>query len=233
MPSYSVREQIIQAILVRLADILTTKGFSTDIGGNVSRGRTYIDPDELPGLYVFPGVESRTPGYNAEEFVMPVQVQAHAVSTTPSETAELILPDIREALTGERWTLPFTTGVSEIEPGDDILGATSAATGHVETVTVSSGTWAGGNAAGTIKIRRYTGDFQAEAIKIGGVTSATLTGTKTGENPSTICCGGLAEMISYEAGGVTSWPEAAHTTVSMLCNFNVTYRTLSGNPYSQ
>jgi len=45
--------------------------------------------------------------------------------------------------------LSFNTGSVAITAGKTITGASSGATGIVVSITVSSGTWAGGNATGT------------------------------------------------------------------------------------
>jgi len=49
--------------------------------------------------------------------------------------------------------LSFNTGSVAITAGKTITGASSGATGIVVSITVSSGTWAGGNATGTIVIK--------------------------------------------------------------------------------
>jgi len=43
----------------------------------------------------------------------------------------------------------------------------SAATGVVLSITVTSGSWAGGDAAGVIRIHTKTGTFQAENLNVG------------------------------------------------------------------
>lgn len=59
----------------------------------------------------------------------------------------------------------FTSGgVLEIRPGDVITGATSGATATVIGSVLTSGTWAGGDAAGTLVVRSDAGTFQAENL---------------------------------------------------------------------
>lgn len=74
-------------------------------------------------------------------------------------------------------TLAFNTGTVEIVAGETITGGVSGATGVVTGVTLTSGTWGGGTAAGTMTIR-WTSDptnFQAEALagSLGGAANAT------------------------------------------------------------
>lgn len=74
--------------------------------------------------------------------------------------------------------ISFTTGAHEPVAGETITGNTSAATGVVDTVTVTSGTWGGGTAAGTICMYSVTGIWQnAETIKQGIDTVGTSSST--------------------------------------------------------
>ena len=71
--------------------------------------------------------------------------------------------------------LSFTNGgTTAVNSGDTVLGASSGATGIVNgTPVLTSGSWAGGNAAGIIKFSSVTGTFSdGEWLKVGGVTRA-------------------------------------------------------------
>lgn len=66
--------------------------------------------------------------------------------------------------------LNFTSGGGtnkDIDPGDTITGETSAATGVVRYVLLTSGSWAGGDAIGTLILSATTGVFADETVKIG------------------------------------------------------------------
>ena len=66
------------------------------------------------------------------------------------------------------FSLNYTSGgTTPIAVGNTITGATSAATGVVLSITVASGSWAGGDAAGVIRIDTKTGTFQAENLNVG------------------------------------------------------------------
>ena len=58
-------------------------------------------------------------------------------------------------------------GTYVIKAGDTIVGATSGAHALVEEVVLSTGTWAGGTAAGDLYLSDQVGDFVAEKLKIG------------------------------------------------------------------
>ena len=83
---------------------------------------------------------------------------------------------------GLKWTIAFTSGgTTEITVGATITGATSTTiTARVCEVNLASGTWAGGDAAGTLVVDKFTGDFAAENIKLaGGTDDATVAATDT------------------------------------------------------
>jgi len=70
------------------------------------------------------------------------------------------------------YVVPFDAGQSEgpIKVGDTVTGHTSAATGIVTGVVVTSGAWATDDAAGYLFIKTKTGTFQNdEEIWVGGV----------------------------------------------------------------
>lgn len=60
--------------------------------------------------------------------------------------------------------MDFTSGSEEPDVGDTITGATSSTTAVVQKVILTSGSWAGGDAAGRIIINTVSGAFQAENI---------------------------------------------------------------------
>jgi hypothetical protein len=65
-------------------------------------------------------------------------------------------------------SLVFTSGGTyTVSPGDTITGATSGATAIVEKVTLTGGTWAGGDAAGTLSVYGQSGTFEAENLNVG------------------------------------------------------------------
>jgi hypothetical protein len=73
--------------------------------------------------------------------------------------------------------LNFDTGTSEIVAGDTITGATSGKTAVVTSVTLSSGTWSGGTAAGYLSIKNNTGTWtDNENITVLGTNRALVNG---------------------------------------------------------
>jgi hypothetical protein len=220
-------------MVTRAADILASKGFATAIGTNVFLAKK--PNKKLPAVVISPGRESNAPEYGENILTMEVDVSGFMAFGTsdPELIAEKILADLIEAFSATEIVYAFTTGESEIEVGDTITGEDSGATGYVVAVAVSSGTWAGDNAAGTITVRRETGNgFAAEVVTVGGVDSATITGA-TGYDPEALATGGLAESIVYTEGGAEDWPEDGETVAGSSARFAITYRTKTGNPYSQ
>lgn len=67
-------------------------------------------------------------------------------------------------------------GTTEIVAGNTIEGATSGATAVVVAVDLDSGTWAGGDAVGTLWVNQQVGTFEAENLDVGVTTNlATIT----------------------------------------------------------
>lgn len=66
------------------------------------------------------------------------------------------------------YEVAFTSGGTyEIAEGDTITGGTSGETATVERVQVTSGSWAGGDAAGYLTLSGPSGAFQAEDLDVG------------------------------------------------------------------
>lgn len=77
--------------------------------------------------------------------------------------------------------IPFSSGgVNTLKAGDKITGVTSKATAIIKRVLLSSGSWAGGDAAGFFVVERDTisGTFQGENV-IGTAAGATDDATVT------------------------------------------------------
>ena len=107
------RERIIQAVAWRAATITTANGFNTNIGLNTLRAATKVDPTLLPACVIFPLVESSEKiGCGEYLCTMPVKIEAIALVGTdnPSVVPELILGDIRKAMTGS----PISPLIEEI-----------------------------------------------------------------------------------------------------------------------
>ena len=77
--------------------------------------------------------------------------------------------------------ISFTSGgVTEIVVGNTITGAISGATAVITKVILTSGTWAGGTAAGRLFFASQTGTFQAENLDVGAsLNLATIAGDST------------------------------------------------------
>ena len=81
--------------------------------------------------------------------------------------------------TAQYYTIAFITGSAVIAAGDTITGATSGATGKVVGVTLESGSWVRGNAAGYLVVYDITGTFvAAENLQVSASTKAVCHGTQ-------------------------------------------------------
>lgn len=110
---------------------------------------------------------------------------------------------------GSGWTLvalgreiSFTSGGTyEVVAGNTITGATSAATAVITKVILTSGTWAGGTAAGRLFFASQTGTFQSENLNVGANPNvATIAGDSTA---ITLSPGGRYEFQNFNFGGGT------------------------------
>lgn len=75
------------------------------------------------------------------------------------------------------YELAFLNGTTEPSVDDLVEGATSGAYGWLVEVDVTSGTWGGGDAAGTMILRHITGDFSdGESLQVSASTFAAADG---------------------------------------------------------
>ncbi|MGH2903448.1 MAG: hypothetical protein ACRDK7_07695, partial [Solirubrobacteraceae bacterium] len=100
------------------------------------------------------------------------------------------------------WLLKFSAGLAAgIAAGDVLTGGTSAATGTVRRVVVTTGSFSGSNAAGYVVMYGVTGTFQnAEALKKAGATVATAA---SASSANTLKPGGKYELLWKNFYGAT------------------------------
>lgn len=111
---------------------------------------------------------------------------ATAADLYKSTSAGWVLQDLGQSIaytTGSN-----TTTNTEFNRGDTILGGTSGATGIVTGLNISSGSFNGSDAVGTIYFHTLTGTFQSETIS---VVATGVTGV----------IAGASSAITYAAGG--------------------------------
>lgn len=233
----TIREQIIAAIVEKLAEIRIDYGYVTNAGKSVYRAAAEIPSASLPAINVFPRIEESIRQYGKQVNVMPVDVQAFALvgTTNPSETGEQLLGDLIVCLNGPEKTLAFTSGGTySIEPGDIIRGATSGASAITVEITITSGSWAAGTAAGTIRARTQSGTFVAENLDIGThLNVATIAANSTAIQAKDITGAGLIEDIAYTGGGVSDYPQMTDAAVVVTASVTVQYSTDIGDPFTQ
>lgn len=117
--------------------------------------------------------------------------------------------------------LNFDGGSEEIFAGDTVTGETSGETAIVTSVTISSGTWSGSDAAGWLSIKNNSGTWtNDENIQVSGVTKALVNGASEPSKVNiakasgtvysqTIAPNGKYEFINYnfrgESTGITMY----------------------------
>lgn len=127
------------------------------------------------------------------EFIL---TQETTITNAPAATLDCwTFPDLEETISNDAelthsifvnttpiFTIDFDSGSSEITVGETVTGATSGATGTVLAVELSSGSWEGGDAAGTIQIQGMDGLFEdGEELdgSVAGDSAATADGEAT------------------------------------------------------
>ncbi len=117
--------------------------------------------------------------------------------------------------------LNFDGGSEEIFAGDTVTGETSGETAIVTSVTISSGTWSGSDAAGWLSIKNNSGTWtNDENIQVSGVNKALVNGASEPSKVNiakasgtvysqTIAPNGKYEFINYnfrgESTGITMY----------------------------
>lgn len=231
----TIRALILGGLYLRAGAISTDYGFATSIGDNVFRGKA--PGKALPAITINPGAEGSERNYNGVLNEMAVTVAGFLsfapTVDEPTLIAELILADLIEAFTGTEFTIGFSGGSEVIQTGDVITGEDSGASGYVARAVVLSGSWAGGDAAGSITIRRPVEVFQTgEVIRLDSQAAAVVT-TVAGVDPLSNSTSGFADSISYAEGGAANYPDNAETVVGCSATFRIKYKTKYGDPYSQ
>lgn len=237
MATNTIRERIILAVIAKLADIRTGKGYNTEAGLYVNRAVTHPDWDKTPFLTIYPQAETATQDYGSCMCHMQIMIQAIMAhgATNPSVIAEQLLGDMIECMTGIKYTLAFTSGGTVVPVvGNTITGHTSSATAYIQAITVTGGSWGAGTASGTFTLRRVTGTFQAENLDIGAnLNVATIAGPPISSLPIVTTAGGLADRVLYVSGGPEQYPDTDETETGCSALFQLDYRIISGDPYHQ
>jgi hypothetical protein len=235
----SIREQILVSFGTRLANIRTANQYASEMGAEVFRSfLPPIDSSLAPCVGYYLDIEENTALYARKEVrVLPVRAQGVAEfgSVAPPVMAERLYADINECVLGDQYTLGFDAGgTAEIVSGDLLEGQTSGAEGLVISVSLDSGSWGVGDAAGSFVLRRVKSSFSNnEDLKVGADTGmATVDGTLSGQGPVDLLTGGLADAVTFFSGNLIM-PDADGKTVGANIVFYVRYKQIAGNPYSQ
>lgn len=234
----TIRELIIAAIAAKLAEIRTANGYLTEMGQHVYRAAADISTSLLPAISIFPRVEnSEKQLFGKQANTMPVEIKGLSLlgGTNASVLGEQMLGDLIACMLGNEYTRTFTSGGTyQVVAGNTITGHTSGATGLVVAVTLASGSWAAGTAAGTLRFRDQTGTFASENLDVGtNLNVATIAGAATQIQAKDISGGGYVDEISYSGGGVEDYPATKDEALIVTATFEVLYQTNLGNPYSQ
>ena len=129
---------------------------------------------------------------NGDEYAFRDNAGATAVDMYKATTGGWVLQDLGETFT-------FTSGgTTEIQEGDTVTGSISGETAVVKRVILTSGTWAGGDAAGRLIVYSVSGAFQAENLLVSAADLATIAADAV---PNAFAAGGRFETVEKNFGG--------------------------------
>lgn len=234
----TIREQILQLIKTEIAKIKVINGYHTNIGRNAIRGRYDLMPAELPSVVMLANQDSAKPrlGHGVNEIPLVIAGFDTMVTATPeysnraARKAEAIMGDIQTCLLAQRVTLDFHSGSREPAIGTTLTGSISGATALLESISLTSGSWAAGTAAGEFSLRLPWLDYEPELVlNTGGETLASTVGVMSLIPPFS----NLLNNIEYQRGGIDPLPDPGEDILKVSVSFSVTYVTLAGNPYKQ
>lgn len=228
----TIREQILQLLDTELKNVTLAKGYNTNIGSTVIRGRFDVAPEEVPALVFIPDPETSVHHSSHQINTMPVTLNGFVKFGThnPSTEAEKILGDLITVMTSPTFTLAFQNGSAQPSIGATITGVTSSATAIIKSISTTSGSWAAGTATGTFTIRLMHSDFISETLQNAvGEYIAQSTGTLTKIEPFS----NMLNDIEYVSGEPDRLPSPGENIVKTSATFNITYAILTGNPYQQ
>ena len=100
------------------------------------------------------------------------------------------------------YEIDFTSGGTTVIAEDDtVTGDASGATGTVGRVIITSGTFAGGDAAGRLVLTAQTGTFQSEGLEVSSVNVATIASDSTA---NTLPNGGRYDFVNHNFYGASN-----------------------------
>ena len=146
-----------------------------DLGTALNFDGTTINGEPVPGTAGTPTtIKGGTSGAQGDL----MGISYHGLWETGA-TGRMILSNVTGTFADdediEMPLIQFDTGTVEIVAGDSIKGVTSSKEATVTSVTITSGTWSGGSAAGYISVKNNTGTWTAaEDISVGGVKRAQI-----------------------------------------------------------
>ena len=132
--------------------------------------------------------------------------------------------------------LAFTSGGTfQVKLGHRIVGAISGAEAIIRAVELTSGTWAGGDAAGNFYLESQTGTFQSENIdvdgnsnvatissdSVGNMSTTFVLKTATGGTPGNEASAVTVNSIAHEYASGSAW-EAGFTDANHINNTDLT-----------
>ena len=126
----SVRQQIVDAFITRLRTITTINGYETELGSNISEGRTEEwQESELPGGDVREGEESIEVSDPQHSFTLPLELEVKVAGATSRATVRKIIADVTKAIGASKFSSlivyirPVSNGEPDFDKKDKLFGS--------------------------------------------------------------------------------------------------------------
>jgi len=197
-------------------------------------------PDAVMGAYTNPAInftltDGATDFALGDSFTITVPAgsgkvkELNLTGTDGSEDAYGILTAGADTTVAQKQVAYTSGGTAELQPGMVVTGETSGATAQVVSLTLTSGTWAAGTAAGVLILDNQVGTFQSENLN----ATAQANICTIGANPSAYNPDRQAVAIVRDAQIVAdylTWPAGASdaqkaAALVQLANAGIVTRT--------
>lgn len=232
--AYSIRQRLINAVESRLAKIRIENGFETDAGANVTLNNAQAARN-FPCLDIQPGEEEIDADRNRMEFRLRIEGIIDAANETGVAASERLLADIVEAMTSREIVVSFESGSLAVDPlpGDPVATESGSFAGVIASISLSSGAWEDGDAAGAMSFRRCAGRLRAgDTLQFEDADFMDIAGVEAILTPEALAAGDLAENVVYSGGGPLVSEEPASALAGAYAEIRIAYRHVAGNPYA-
>jgi len=232
-PDYNktIRELVIDEVERKVKEISKANGYRNDIA-NVHVGYKFWQTQDLNAISIMPQPDDPTYLTGVRSNVMAMAIIGFAeynpLTQEPDEASEPLLADLKHNILGSTFSVQFVNGSQEPSQGDLLYGATSNTSVRVMRVNHTTGSWALGNAGGTLRIRDMR-RFLSHTEYLKNAAGVVIAKAKLITVEPRF--GGYVSNVEYITGGIEGYPEVGETLIAVNLSVKFTYMTMNDNPY--